>query len=345
MTPVAARYYDGASSRQHDVLIYGDPPKGLRIVGDGVDFSCATSDVRVSDRLGATHRHLYFPDGAQCETPDNDGIDAILATLGARNRSRLLDVWESRLGYVAAALAITVVLAWAGVLYGIPAAAREVAFALPDSAEQWLGQDALAKLDGWILAPTRLPPGRQRELRALFASLTADLEGAHAYRLEFRSSERLGPNAFALPSQVIVMTDALVELAHNDAELASVLAHEIGHLKQRHLMRRLLQESTTALLMVALTGDITTGVAAALPGLVVESSYSRDFEREADDFALELMKRRGLPPGAFADMLLRLEEKRGGARPSGRQLGDYLSSHPATRERVERARAAQGAPR
>ena len=90
------------------------------------------------------------------------------------------------------------------------------------------------------------------------------------------------------------------------------------------------------MLIVAITGDVGSimSLAAALPTVLLNSSYSRDFEREADDFALDYLQRRGLSTQALGDMLLRMEQKRGG----GSDMPDYLSSHPATRERAGKAR-------
>ncbi|MBI5110091.1 MAG: M48 family metallopeptidase, partial [Rhodocyclales bacterium] len=117
----------------------------------------------------------------------------------------------------------------------------------------------------------------------------------------------------------------------------AVLAHEIGHLEQRHGLRRVLQDSATALVVIAVTGDIGSLVSltAALPALVLQSKYSRDFETEADDFARAYLARRGIPVDALTAILLRMEQKAGRSNSAP----DYLSSHPATRERVERARA------
>ena len=336
MTAVEAHFYDGRSSQQHKVLIHPDPPDRLRVTGEGVDFSCALAEVRPSSRVGNTRRHLYFADGSQCETEDNDAIDEIFSGMRAEAPGRLLHRWESRLSYVAAALGVTVFLAWAGITYGLPALAKQVAFGLPAATQTLIGRDALAVLDKVLLEPTQLPVARQTELRTLFSRVADGLEGAGDYRLELRAGKRLGPNALALPSGIIVFTDELVMLAKNDQELIAVLAHEIGHLKQRHALRHLLQNSATALLVAAVVGDIVsiTSLAAALPTMLLQAKYSRDFETEADEFALGYMQRNGIPLEAFAAILLRMDEK-----AAAKDAPVYLSTHPAARERAERFRA------
>lgn len=335
MTAVAARYYNGKSSQQRKVEIYPDPA-GLRVVGEGVDFRCALNEVRTSSRVGNTRRHLYFADGSQCETEDNNAIDELFSGMRGAARGRLLHRWESRLGYVLLAFVLTAVLLWAGITYGVPALSRQIAFRLPASTEKMLGREALASLDNFLLEPTRLPAKRQEELKALFAEMTAGIEGAGEYRLELRASKKIGANALALPSGIVVVTDPLVELAKTDQELIAVLAHEIGHLRQRHNLRRVLQNSATAVLVIAVTGDISSvaSLATALPAVLLQSKYSRDFEREADDFAYDYLQRRNIPTEALGDILLRMEKQKGAAGG----MPDYLSSHPATQERAERAR-------
>ena len=86
------------------------------------------------------------------------------------------------------------------------------------------------------------------------------------------------------------------------------------------------------MVVAAVTGDLTSVASlGALPVAFLEAHYSRDFEREADDFALQYMRNHGLPPEAFAAILMRMQQ----GRPEG---VPYLSTHPTTTERVERFR-------
>ena len=73
----------------------------------------------------------------------------------------------------------------------------------------------------------------------------------------------------------------------SDDELLAVLAHEIGHVRGRHAMRLVLQNSGLAVLLTALAGDAVgvTFLAVALPSMLLQSGYSRQFETEADDYA------------------------------------------------------------
>ena len=156
------------------------------------------------------------------------------------------------------------------------------------------------------------------------------------YRLEFRHAGT--PNALALPGGIIVVTDEMVHTTANDAEFLAVVAHEMGHVHGHHAMRLVLQGSGLAVLMTALAGDAvgTTILAAALPAVLLRTRYSRQFESEADDYAFAMLKRHGQSPQAFADLMRRLSlDAREPA--DAHSLRQYLSTHPATEDRIRRA--------
>jgi Zn-dependent protease with chaperone function len=337
---IQAVYFDGESTDGRPVELELDALQMLHVRGtgggSGIDLAWPLAEVRASERIGASRRRLYFPGGAQCETSDNDAVDALFEGR-VPAASRLLHRWESGLRYAIAAMVITVAAAWAAVVWGVPALAKQAAFALPAATETYIGRDALATLDKLVLKPSKLPEARQRELGELYARMTGSIQGAAAYRLELRQGGRAGANAFALPAGIIVMTDELVELAKDNRELEAVLAHEIGHLRQHHMLRLVMQNSAAAVLIAFMAGDLTslTSLAAAAPAMLLQASFTRDFEREADDFSLDYLAKRGIAPEYFAAILQRLEEKK---RPGGKDgVSDYLSTHPSTRERIERA--------
>ncbi len=131
-----------------------------------------------------------------------------------------------------------------------------------------------------------------------------------------------------------------MNLAGSDDQIAAVLAHEIGHVRHHHGLRLALQAAGVAVLTTVLLGDATSvaSLATSLPAALLQSGYSRDFETEADDYALQRLKETGVSPKAFADVMVLLEKSHSGK--SGGQAQDYFSTHPATAKRIERALAA-----
>lgn len=348
MKSLPGSYYDGRSSARTavTVAISGDR---LVLTGSGIEKIYLLRETDISSAIGAIRRTLRFPDGSQCEIAGDFPLDSVMAEQGTAKLAGFIHRWEKSLPLVFLALFLTIALVTCLVKYGIPAAAKRVAFSLPADTEAALGRKTMEMLDRLVFSPSKLPDERKRGVSARFQDVVSDLPGRKIMRLEFRASEKIGANAFALPSGIIVITDGLVNLARNDEEIAGVLAHEAGHLLNRHALRHVLQNSGTALVIALITGDITSvsSFSAGLPTALIEAKYSRDFEIEADDAAVAFLHRRGIPVHFYADMLRRLEEehdKKGGTGEKGEKAGkgekssvaDFLSSHPVTRERIER---------
>jgi Zn-dependent protease with chaperone function len=294
--------------------------------------------VRRSLRIANTPRWLYLPGGGACVTSDNAAVDRITRE---RRYERVLHKWESRPAYAALAVALVAGMLWLLVDRGVPVAVERIAEHIPVEAEAALGRETLRALDERMMRKSTLPGSRQNSLRAKFADMARAAGDTTPYRLEFRQSF-IGANAFALPSGIIVVTDDLVRLSRSDGEVLGVLAHELGHVKHRHTMRRLLEGSATALIIAGVTGDVasTTSLAAAAPTVLLQTRYSRDNEREADAYAVQMMRRANVDPAYLARILTRME-RTSGAR--GTRIPAFLSTHPQTGEREALALAAAGA--
>ena len=181
---------------------------------------------------------------------DHTTVDHLLPALGGRLH-RGLHLLASRLQYLAAALAVTVFLAWASIDYGIPWLAKgRMRCRAHDRA---LGEGALEARTSHLRALADRPDAAAiaREVRRVARAAGLDEQP----RLEFRTIPDLGANAFALPSGIVVVTDDLVASAASDEELLAVLAHELGHIQHRHALRGVLQTSIIPLLLAAITGD------------------------------------------------------------------------------------------
>lgn len=341
---VPASYFDGRVSVRREITIRLDGDT-LYLVGPGVEKSYPIDHVKVSPAVGSVRRAVRLPNGGLCEVMDMAFIETLERRQGRGRFSAQLHRWEWSLPLAGAALLITVVTVFLFMHYAVPALARHVAYALPVSAEASLGRESLSTLDRFVCKPSKLSEKRRSELTALFKRMVAPLPEGRGYRIEFRSSEQLGANAFALPSGIVVVTDDLVELAKNDNEITGVLAHELGHVRGRHLLRHFLQTSVAGLLMAAVTGDVlsVTSLSATLPAALVDAKFSRNFEREADDAAVACLKANGIPLSSYAEMLSRLQAqldtKTKGEAKSGGVARNYLSTHPDTGERVRRIMA------
>ena len=156
-------------------------------------------------------------------------------------------------------------------------------------------------------------------------------------------------NAFALPGGYIYISRGLLALANTEAELAGVLAHEIGHVTARHSAQRY-SSSVVAGLGTALLGIVGGGELAQLGqagAAVYLQGYSRDQEFEADTLGVRYLARAGYETAAMASFLASLEaysalEAKVSGLPDPASRYNIMSTHPRTGDRVVAAtRAAQ----
>ena len=327
---IRGTYFDGKTSAHKTVEVhFGEDT--IQVLGLEATLDFPIGSVDVSEALGNTRRSILLADGARIDVPNAPELDRI----GGRHRVfSIVDVLERRWAYAALAVVLVIGVCWAIVTISVPIAAKHLAAAVPVELDESVGENGLKLLDRLYFRPTGLAEPEQSAILERFEPIVQYAQSEHRFRLEFRSGRLVGANAFALPSGIIVITDQLVELSANSEELAGVLAHEVGHVVNRHSLRRLLQSSATAVLLATFTGDLASlsSLAASTPTVLVQTGYSRDFEREADRYAYEYLAFANIPARRFTDILKRLEASHGGGVDGP---VSYLSTHPPSAERVE----------
>ncbi|MGI9232941.1 MAG: M48 family metallopeptidase [Woeseiaceae bacterium] len=327
-----AGYYDGQTAGAETVA--------LEFVGRSLKFDLAGATqwveldtTTVVEPVGRGPWIVELADGASLKITDADFGEKLADESGSVGFIRMLEgAWH----WALISIVVAIVATWAALTYGVPAFATTVAFALPENVSSALSDEGLGVMDDVLFDESELPPETIERVTGLFRDIKETNSDFWSYRLVFRAS-RIGPNAFAVPGGIVVMTDELVELAESDEEIIAVLAHEVGHLHGRHSLRILLQNSTSALLIAGLTGDISniTALAAAIPTVLMQAKYSRDFEREADDFAFEYLEFRGVSTNALSELLQRLELSESDESDDSGGIPGWLSSHPPSRERID----------
>ncbi len=197
---------------------------------------------------------------------------------------------------VAAAFALLVAVLAGLYVWGLPMAARGITAFVPQAADQAIGRNALQQIDGRWMKPSQLPLADQSRIRERFlAGVKAQYpSNTPAIQLEFRKSE-IGPNAFALPGGILVMTDELVNMVKADQVVLGVLGHELGHITRRHGMRQLVQVGVLQGVLSIAFGDYGSLITAA-PLILGSMAYSRAHEREADDDSIAFMRAAGISP-------------------------------------------------
>lgn len=345
----AAHYFDGRSARLHLVDLSADDGR-IHLRGEATR-SYPASSTRLAEPFRNAPAMLYFEDGSQVEVHDPAMRAAMAEALGYR-KSWVLR-WQEHSAAALLALVLLVGLILSGWQWGIPALADRLASRVPPSADQALGRNALDLLERQgILKPSRLSEDRIAALAAILQRIQPDAPRI-ALRLRVYAAPQLGANALAFPDGTIVLTDEIVRAvmgSSNDfdaeaaAALAGVLAHEVGHIEQRHSVHTLTRSSLTAALSATLFGDFSA-VAAGLPAVVSNMAYSRAMELAADDYAAEALHARGIPLRPLADLFDLLEARADKTPAFLRRAMSYASSHPdayARGERLRRSATGQG---
>jgi len=348
-----ADYFDGKTSTRHRVTVIVVDGM-LRIKGDQILVKMARAEANLQSRIGDTPARIELPNNGLLVA--HAEYSAVSHELGAVAVKTLAHRLESNLGVVFASLIGLIVAGWFVYKDGIPLAARHVAESMPVGVEREIGRYGLESLDKIAFSPSRLTAERKAKIQAGFGELVAKTKLPAGVRLEFRQGGWIDANALALPGQIVVITDQLVEVLGSTDRALAVLAHELGHVERRHGLRRLLESSMVGLATFVIWGDASSvaAVAATLPTALVHAGYSRDAESEADEYAFELLKQTGRAPALFAEAMDAMEAHYAAKARSAadepetkskqrRSLG-YFSTHPDSEDRSARARAAAGTP-
>ncbi|MEH3144896.1 MAG: M48 family metallopeptidase [Methylobacterium frigidaeris] len=335
--PVEAegRYFDGTSARPHPVSLRLDDR--FRVAGHGVSRDWNPLDLRAGDSVPPLMRVGPAEAAERVEFADA----ALAAALAQRcpalhRREEEGGVLRLVLWSLAAGASILLVA-----IVGVPHLARVLAPLVPDAVEARLG----ATVEPQVLRLLGNPPACDDPAgRAALDHLVGRLAGAGRAEGSLPADLAVGvrrhgvANALALPGARVILLSDLITRATTADEVAAILAHELGHVSVRDPTRSLIRSSGTSFLLSLVLGDLTgSTLVVAVGEAILSAGYSRDAERAADSYAVDLMARAGGNGSALADILERIDGDDG-----GRGGLDLLRSHPFTRERAAAIRAQAG---
>lgn len=325
------KYYDGKTSKIYPVTIRYEH-QTIYISGDSpeCEMSVPLSDCRLTPALGKTNRSILLPSGAKCETEDHKAMAFLDRQKGDNILYNVIHLLERKWKLAIGCMAGLVLAVFLFTAYGIPYIAEVVSRNIPVSVMNKISDDALILLDKQLFEPSKIKPEKQKKLKAEIKSIQNEIDSGRNYTLKFRNGTDIGANAFALPSGTIIVTDQLIDMIKDDKELTGILLHEIGHIEHRHGIRSVLQNTGVFFLISAIAGDMVsiTSVAGSFPTLLVESGYSRKFEKEADAFSADYFRKKGWSTKPFRNILKRITKDE--------ELGmDMVSTHPGTEERIK----------
>ena len=348
------KWYAEGSATSHAARITIENETKFKLeVTNGIFYTAALDTLDIGNRLGNIERKITLEDGSLFTTSNNDLVDEIFKKKLKTNL--FIHILESKYQWVFIALVLTLCFGFAFFKWGVPWTSKQIAHALPEKTNQLIAANTLEFLDKYMFEKTTLSATKMTKIRKHFQAKIAPLSTENkeiVYKLHFRlwgDANMSIPNALALPSGDIILTDKFVELCKNQEEIDSVLLHEMGHVVHRHTLEMVIEGTFVSVAVMLIAGD-TSGLAdmgVGLGSLLVSSSYSRGHESEADMYAFKHMLTAHIDPASFSHIMNRMTEymkmqtqkksnqQQNETKESKKSLLDYLSSHPSTKRRVD----------
>lgn len=233
-----------------------------------------------------------------------------------------------------------VTLAWslaAAFLIGIPYAADPMARAMPDKYRTQIADISWAQVNNFTVQCDDADEAAEI-LNNLALRIMEESGVAQRDEIWITIADAGFPNAFALPDDSIIVTDELIGMARHPDELTGVLAHEIAHIEHNHIMKNVIRQIGAGIFFDVVFGGAGAGQAIAIASVNLAGlRYSRGDETDADSRGMDYLDAAGISTGGIATMFDRIQEYEQDAGVS--DIPTMLSSHPASRERAEAARA------
>lgn len=317
---IAAEWYDGTNAVRHSGELAWDGSGGFTLVSPTAHDSFAAADLRFGEtRPGQrVYRRESLP-GFRLILPENVP-PGLAAQLPAKSD---YGAWIDRLG-----------LGKAAAIFGVASAAAVALFLtapdwlgprIPASWERNIGEAMVGDFGGRICST----PAGDAALAKLLSKVDPAEERVHAGIANIDMV-----NAVALPGGQVLLFDGLVQQAESPEELAGVLGHEVGHVRERHVMTALLRQFGLSILLAGADSGVTNSIFG-----LASMGYSREAEREADEYARARLKESNISPLGAAGFFERMSEEYGD-NADAPALAGWLASHPSSGERAEAYRDA-----
>lgn len=333
----AAVYMDGLSSVRRPVFI-GLSGEGLTLYADsdGSDEISRWSypEIRVlhdwTDGVGGSFSLTTGgQSGPVLDLADRILFDHIRQSLTRRRQATFLFPTRLSVFAVFACLAAFVlVIAFPSLSY----LAGEAGALVPEKSERKIGDKFVQDMQDEVGAcPDPLAEAALSKI--MDGLLLAD--GAQRDKPTIHILNDPDANAFALPGNHIVVLRGFLEGVHTEAEVTGVLAHELGHIVHDDPIKAVTQQIVISALSGALSDGGGYGTVAGAAGMLTGLTYSRGVERSADLYAEGLLDKADIGTKGMVTFLQTMEEKNPEILQKVEKSFDFLSTHPATAERVE----------
>lgn len=326
-----ATYFDGNSSKSHSVEIYPNYSSWRISFSDSIlpkqDINWQVNDIKKSEVY--TKDIVVFTYGKdfpfqRIESADIDFIDYINNSNNDLLSTKVDVVLHKSVGRSILILVFAIIAFAIGMyFYVIPTIAVGFAKNLPSKSVISFGDYVYR-----TLSPTLTIDNKQSEkLQDFVDALTIQSE----FPIDIKVATSDDLNAFALSGGKIVVFSSLLEKIQNENQLAALIGHEISHIENRHVLKSVSRNLSSAIFISIIFGDVN-GVTAILgenAHLFSQLSYSRSLEKEADIFGLELLRNNNLDLHGMPELFQILKDE------SLVDIPAYLSNHPILQDRIQ----------
>jgi Zn-dependent protease with chaperone function len=337
MNQTTARYFDGKSALERAVYIDLDP-HALTISGSSPEaIRWPLAKLRAVDRptAGIPFRLTSESDPDARLVIANDAFAAELLKLAPQLKGGITLQGLKRFAAIVAIAVASVALLGYLTLVVAP---RMIAFSMPESWRNALGAQIESSFTK-DMKTCNAPAGRA-VLDRLEARLRENNPDLPPIRLTVFDTPIV--NAFALPGGRIAIFSNLIATAETPEELTGVVAHEIGHVANRHSEAQLVRGIGLQLLLSLASGGSGGDHLGEFASVLAILQYSRDAEREADDFAQKTMTAAHIDPLGLKHFFEKIQKLEGEGTSIWGDLGTMISTHPVTQERIDAIKPLDG---
>lgn len=343
--PVPAVFFDGETSARHQVTVSVDwrTPPALIVEGQapGLPLRWLLERLRgLSDRADKATLVVTLLADTEDEAPRDPArlviSDPALRDWVVRSRPNLFkrDLREGA-GVKLATRALAATVAFLVILFVLlPQMANTLATLIPPEREAALGRATVRQVELLFGSDARCD---NAEAQAIWDDLAERFVDRALYDAPLTVIVMDNPmvNAFAAPGGHVVFFRGMIDEAQSPDELAAVMAHEIGHVVARDPTRLMLRSVGSVGILGLVLGDFAGGgLIVVLTDQLLESSYSREAEENADLYAFERMIDQGVDPAALADLFGRMKDEHGDVEG----LASHIMTHPSFADRIAEAR-------
>jgi predicted Zn-dependent protease len=318
----SARFHDTKSKETHSVEV--------RILGEQISVRFADDekpelfwsieDITI-ESFGFRSARVTNKHSKQSFQLDDD---AFVSSLSLKAQFSIGMNWAKQFSWIIAFVAFVLLIGFTTYKLITPTA-KLIASQIPIEYEKKMADLLVGQLTKFKVCAKAEGDKALRELTERIAP-----EGSTIYDYEIKVVKAKEVNAFALMGGTIIINSGILEFMESPEELAGVLAHEMQHIENRHVMTQLVRSSVLTAAWSLLAGDVS-GFIALDPStiyMLASLKFSRDMENEADEGALRMLSQAHISTKGVADFFERLKKDR--FEPPA-----ILSTHPDSDERAK----------